>query len=250
MALVTILRKGKTHLRPVGPRRPASDAQVHSGLWGTTCPHPEPTSGDRRRYGGRGAGRSDKGPRSETWNPKLEPQEPGRWPLSLPGPTPPAGTPHRRLIPAHARPAHRVPGPESGTPPPPPHHPADATHISAPGARLTFLSRSQHRRDHREQEAEREGLGARHAERGAAGTAPGTDALRSDQGAERSGRAARREPTCRPAGGGHAPSGTRPGGSHAPAVATPPVLPRLRCARRRAPAASPVRASRGLQPRS
>lgn len=53
-ALVMILRKGKTHLRPVSPRRPASDAQVHSGLGELPVPLPGPTSGDRGRYGGRG----------------------------------------------------------------------------------------------------------------------------------------------------------------------------------------------------
>lgn len=172
-----ILRKGKSHLRQVSPGRPASDAQVHSGLWGATCPLPGPTSGDRCRYGrkeGEPAGRSDKGPRFGTWNPKLEPLAPSPWP-QVPA-WYPAALPHPSLRPARAvgsRAHPEVPSPSPARQDP---------HTSAAGPRLTvtLLSRDQRRRDHREQEPEGSGLGGRHAARGAAGTRGGcgTERLR------------------------------------------------------------------------
>lgn len=114
-----ILRKGKSHLRQVSPSRPASDAQVHSGLWGATCPLPGPTSGDRCRYGrkeGEPAGRSDKGPRFGTWNPKLEPLDPGP-PVAAPSPWP--QVPGPSLVPRSSASSEPTSGPSrrvSGTP--------------------------------------------------------------------------------------------------------------------------------------
>lgn len=135
-ALVMILRKGK-HLRQVSPCRPASDAQVHSGLWGAACPLPGPTSGDRRRYG-RG-GRKDwrvattKARALRPGNPNWSRWTPGRWPLRHPGPRSPPGSPHRYLIRAHVRsvPSELRASPRSLSPSPAGHDPTPPLQVRA-----------------------------------------------------------------------------------------------------------------------
>lgn len=129
-ALVTILRKGKTHLRPVSPSRPASDAaQVHSGLGGATCPLPGPTSGDPGRYGGREGGRADcqvaatKARALGLGTPSWRLQTPGGGRSATcshaPATSERASRPHRRVSGTKCSPAVRSPSPAEHDPTPP-----------------------------------------------------------------------------------------------------------------------------------
>lgn len=108
----------------------------------------------------------------------MEPLDPGRWPLRHPRLRSPPGTPHRYHIRAHVllAPSGLGASRRSISPSPAGHDPTPP----AAGPRLTstFLSRGQRRCGHCEQEPEGEGLGARHAARGASGTRRGCGAGR------------------------------------------------------------------------
>lgn len=129
-ALVMILRKGKTHLRPVSPRRPASDAQVHSGLGELPVP-------SRGPHPGTGAGTEGGGTDRQVAATKA--QALGLGTPSWSRPTAGGGrsatlAPRSHLAQRTAassqrasHPHRRVSGPESAAPPSAPHHLPDTT---------------------------------------------------------------------------------------------------------------------------